>query len=63
MPEPLATSIALIVVAFGGYFVGGVANNLMEGESIMRMFSGSTEEQLIQLLFAGIMVGIAWMAV
>jgi hypothetical protein len=54
----LTQTVALIGLAAGGYFVGGIANNLAAGESVGRMFSGSTTEQALQLLAAGLLVWI-----
>jgi hypothetical protein len=55
-----AVTVALLVaVAFGGYFLGGVANNVAAGESVARMFGGSRTEQAIQLLVAAALVYVA----
>lgn len=51
------TKAALLVgLALGGYFAGGVLNNAVSGESVGRMFAGSTTEQAIQLLVAAALV-------
>lgn len=44
--------IALVVLALGGYFAGGVISNLLRGESVARMFGGSGSERAMQLLSA-----------
>lgn len=46
-------------MALGGYFLGGVVNNVAAGESVARMFGGSTREQAIQLLVAAALVYVA----
>lgn len=48
----VATLILVVVLAAGGYFIGGIVNALTEGESVGRMFGGGVVEQAVQILLA-----------
>lgn len=51
--------VTALAAGIGGYFLGGVLSNLLDGDGIKRMFSGSLGEQAIQLAVGGALLFVA----